>query len=180
MKIKFIAPDLAKFSGMYGSIEFVDGVSVEHVTQADVDLYGAISTIEVLGDDFTPEMPYSEAKHLVATMTSLPTLAELQAQAASAVHAMMAPPGADLAPELVAPAVLYTKEQLEAIADKEGIAGLREIGTPLNVRATSISKLIQEIMEAQAPFAPAAQFIEAPAEAVTLTMTDSIVEGEGA
>ena len=43
----------------------------------------------------------------------------------------------------------YTKEQLEAIADEKGIAGLREIGDANKVKSNSIESLIEKILHAQ-------------------------------
>ena len=40
----------------------------------------------------------------------------------------------------------YTLAELEAIADKDGIKGLRDVGSPLGVRGTSINGLIEEIL----------------------------------
>lgn len=172
MKIKFANPDLASFTGMYGMLEFKDGVSVNDVSEHDVRLFGAITTIEVIGDGFTPEKSYDEIKNISAGSVTLPTLAELQAQAAQLVTAVMSPPeGATVS----TPAVVYTKEQLEAIADKDGIAGLRNIGDTLDVRGTSITKLIQAILDAQAKIKPEAGFLESPAEAVSLTVTDPLI-----
>ena len=172
MKIKFVAPDLAAFTGMYGSIEFKDGLSVTDVTEQEVRLYGAITAIEVVGEGFTPDKTYDEVKNVGAVVVNLPTLAEIRKRAAAVATALMAPAAGQ---EVSAPATVYTKEQLEAIADKQGIAGLRAIGEQMGVRATSISKLIREILEAQAKHKPAAEFLAAPAEAVTLTMTDPLV-----
>jgi hypothetical protein len=45
---------------------------------------------------------------------------------------------------------IYTQSELEEIADKRGIEGLRAIGTPLGVKSNSIAKLIEGIREAQA------------------------------
>ena len=44
---------------------------------------------------------------------------------------------------------IYTREELEAVADDSGIRGLREIGDPLNVKATSLTTLIDLILKAQ-------------------------------
>lgn len=43
----------------------------------------------------------------------------------------------------------YTQAELEAVADAKGIDGLREIATPMNVKGTSIVKLITTILEVQ-------------------------------
>ncbi|MEJ8027287.1 hypothetical protein WKH82_17960 [Acinetobacter baumannii] len=40
----------------------------------------------------------------------------------------------------------YTREQLEAIVDDKGFAGLREIGAAVGVKAGSINALIEEIL----------------------------------
>lgn len=44
---------------------------------------------------------------------------------------------------------VYTREELEAVADSEGIAGLRVIGNSLGVKAKNIDKMISAIMSAQ-------------------------------
>ncbi len=40
----------------------------------------------------------------------------------------------------------HTREKLEAIADAEGIKGIREIATPLGLKSTSIAALIDMIL----------------------------------
>jgi hypothetical protein len=42
-----------------------------------------------------------------------------------------------------------TREELEAIADEKGIAGLREVAEPLKVKGTSIVALMDAIIKAQ-------------------------------
>lgn len=44
---------------------------------------------------------------------------------------------------------IKTREELEAIADKEGIAGLRAIGDPMGVKDTAIASLIEKILAKQ-------------------------------
>lgn len=43
----------------------------------------------------------------------------------------------------------YTRKQLEAVADKSGTVGLREIAETLKVKGTSIVGLIETILKAQ-------------------------------
>lgn len=45
---------------------------------------------------------------------------------------------------------IYTREELEVIADKDGIAGLRLISEPMEVRSKKITELIDGILKAQA------------------------------
>lgn len=48
-----------------------------------------------------------------------------------------------------AQATHHTREELEAIADEKGIAGLRDVAEPLNVKGTSIVGLMDAIIKAQ-------------------------------
>lgn len=44
---------------------------------------------------------------------------------------------------------IYTREELEAVADSEGIAGLRLIGGVMGVKAKGIVEMIDGILKAQ-------------------------------
>lgn len=50
----------------------------------------------------------------------------------------------------------HTKEELEEIADKQGIKGLRAIAEPLGVKGRGIEEIIQEILVAEAKAAKTA------------------------
>jgi hypothetical protein len=52
-------------------------------------------------------------------------------------------------PEAKPDVTIYSREQLEAIADQEGIHGLRKVGDVLNVKGVSIRTLIEDILKAQ-------------------------------
>ena len=52
--------------------------------------------------------------------------------------------------EIVTEPTSYTEDSLAAIADKEGIAGLRTVADSLSVKGTSIVGLIAGILKAQA------------------------------
>lgn len=56
---------------------------------------------------------------------------------------------AELAEAEPAAAKVYTREELEAIADTTGIKGLREIADPMGLTSTSIVPLIDAILETQ-------------------------------
>lgn len=43
----------------------------------------------------------------------------------------------------------YTREELEAVADEKGIAGLRELAEPIGVKGTSIVGLMDAIIKTQ-------------------------------
>lgn len=44
---------------------------------------------------------------------------------------------------------LFTKEDLQKIADEKGIAGLREIGDKMNIKFRSVEEGIRELLAAQ-------------------------------
>ena len=64
----------------------------------------------------------------------------------------------------------WTREELEAIADKEGIAGLRKIATPMGIKGQSVPSLIDKVIELVGE-AKASQKskLEAEADAAALT-----------
>ncbi len=47
------------------------------------------------------------------------------------------------------PVQRFTREELESIADCEGIAGLRQIGNQIGVKAKGIVEMIEGILKAQ-------------------------------
>ncbi len=66
---------------------------------------------------------------------------------------------------VVRPDEVYTREQLEELADKHGITALRTIGDRMGVKGVSIVKLIESIMAWQAAHLQPAAPVEAPVEA---------------
>jgi hypothetical protein len=60
----------------------------------------------------------------------------------------------------------YTEAELEVIASKEGIKGVRKIGDTFGVKATGIAELIALILRAQAPDEKADFLGEVPSDVV--------------
>lgn len=152
MKIRLIETGYESLTGMFGEVEFVDGVSVHDVSPVQARFLASIVRIENIdGTDPGENARFQSAFNLEAQSFQLPTLAELEAagKPAEVGQAQEAQVQAQVAEQ-------YTQESLEAIADKGGIAGLREVADPLGVKGTSIAKLIEGILAAQAPAAPAA------------------------
>lgn len=149
MKIRMIEPGYASYTGHYGSTEFKDGVSVGEMSDSDVRLISAIMSVECVDDGKDPgeNAKFQASLQVSAFSTNLPTKAELQAAGKIAPDA----PEDEVnnAPALTV-STAYTAEQLEEIADKGGIAGLREIAEPLGLKGTSITGLIASILGAQA------------------------------
>lgn len=162
MKIRLIESGYESLTGMFGEIEFDNGVSVHDVSPVQARFLSSIVRIESIeGQDVGENARFQSSYNLEAPVFRLPTLSELEAdgQPAEVGQAKaVAQQRSDV----------FTKEQLEAIADKTGIAGLREIAAPLNVKGTSIDKLIEGILKSQAAPEPAAQtFPEGQPDVVT-------------
>lgn len=153
-KIKIVEAGYDKFTGEFGQIEFIDGVSAYPVSERDAARLGAFVRIEKEDG----EQAGDNVKHVagydlqVEPEQVLRNAAEPKAQ----VEGDTTPEGTEaaVAPENgVAAAVVepkkYTREELGAIADEHGLEGLREIGNQFGVKAVSIAKLIDLIVEKQ-------------------------------
>lgn len=164
MKIRLVGNGYEAMNGFFGDVEFKDGVSVHPVSAAQIRLFASITTIENAedGTELGDNAHFQSALKMEAVTFDLPTLAELEAQGQK-VEVGQAVEQVQEAPEGT-----YTKEQLEAIADKGGIAALRDIADPLGIKGTSIGKIIMAILARQAPAGPdAATFPEGQPDVVT-------------
>lgn len=153
-RIKIVSGIFASYTGPLGAgFEFVDGVSVEalptlaaQAIAAEGDAYVVDEQGEfVLQDGHTLRvtpgaMPYPD------TVTESFYRPETQGVVdESEDHTEVEPPqDAVAAPE--ESASTYTREDLELIADKTGLRGLREIGDKIDVRGKSIPELIERIL----------------------------------
>lgn len=164
MKIRLVGSGYHALSGFFGDVEFKDGVSVHPVSHTQARLFAAITTVENVDDgtEMGDNAHFQSVLNMEAVSHDLPTLADLEAQGAKADVGQ-----AEEKP-IEQPAGSYTQEQLEAIADKGGIAALREIAEPFGIKGTSIGKLIMGILAKQAPAEPAVQtFPEGQPDVVT-------------
>lgn len=129
MKIKLTGAGYEGYTGHFGVVEFVDGVSVEDVSDIEAQRLASIVPIETL-EGRNP----SPAQVILDTYSQPLEHATLQTSQESGVSD--------------APAVGYTAEELAAIADKGGIKALRAIGEPLGLRGNSITDLMGKILAA--------------------------------
>jgi hypothetical protein len=143
--IKIEGGPLAGYNGEMVGVQFEDGVSVESVSPQMINRLAAVMNIVIVetgeqagvaanlvkfkGESFEEELAVAEAETEVEfTEVSEEIGTDGAEQPATA---------------------LYTKEDLEAIADKSGIAGVREVGDKFGVKGTSIGGIINGIIEAQ-------------------------------
>lgn len=132
-------PGFEKFTGLFGTVMFSEGRSVEPVSNMEAARFGAITRCET--EDGTNPSPAQTVldrrgdKAKVEQDTTKVTEQELLAEA-SLVATAKSPLG-------------YTREELEKIADKQGIGGLRVIANEVGVKARSVPEMIDRLMEKQ-------------------------------
>lgn len=130
MKLRLLQSGWEKLTGYLGIHLFEDGLSVNDVNEREAAQLGMFIQVAYEdGRDPNPAQKLLDNMHTEATL-----LGETVAD--------------DAKPEDKA-AELLTREELEIIADKNGIKGLREIAEGYDVKGTSITELIEEILTAQ-------------------------------
>lgn len=128
MKIRLIEPGFEKMTGQFGPIDFIDGVSVNEVSQVEASRIANSIRVENVDDGKNP----SDSQRILDSQDT--------------------PMDQDMVRYTleVKTTKKHTREELEVMADKEGITALRVIGDPLGVKSSSIEKLIQAILSAEA------------------------------
>lgn len=180
-KVRFKDPKWAKFSSYMGTTKFENGMSVDDVSPAEIRLLGAITSIVVVEEDGAERNGGLGQEHVDARSRPMPVVPEPKRDAdkpASPEEITPAPAvitngkpekpvegvekaAEDLEKEMseaeaqveepAAPTKVWTREELDTLADDKGIRGLRvEAGDPLGVKDNSIEGLIEEILAAQA------------------------------
>jgi len=131
MKIKIIEPGWAGFTGDFGMVEFVDGVSVDDVSRVQAASLAGLIGIETLeGVNPSASQVLLDAHHTAAKVTTLVNI-----------------PDAPVAP---AAEKVWTQDELAALADKGGIKAVREIAEPMGLKDNSINELMAKILAFQA------------------------------
>lgn len=164
MKVKIVEPGYAGYTGPLGQIEFVDAVSVNDVPTREALWVGGILRIVEVDDEGNELGSVSHADELVRTRhLDMPVTPAMEtgdvnepapdteaARVAAELAERSAPDPLPVIPEAedAEPAKVYTRAELEAVADDKGIAGLRDIGSPLGAKHTSIPGLIEAILTA--------------------------------
>jgi hypothetical protein len=161
MKIKIVEKGYQGFTGHLGQIEFVDAVSVNdfNVREA-LNLGGYLRIVEV--DEAGNELgPVSHAAELASSRNISAKVVEplkrgvgdkapdvVEQNAGKTVVVAPDPlPKPEVDAELAGK--VWTRAELEAVADKDGIKGLRDVATPMGVKGVAIPKLIDDILAAQ-------------------------------
>lgn len=129
MKLKLTAVGYENFTGLFGTVEYADGVSVEDVMPSTAKRVACVISVE--WEDGTK---VGVADALIANQ-NMPAPNET---------ATVIP----VEPEKVeVTTTAWTEEELGVVADEKGIAGLREIAEPAGIKGNSIAGLIKGIVE---------------------------------
>lgn len=131
MKLKLTEPGWENFTGLFGAVNFENGVSVDDVSAAEARHLAACVRLENAEDGSNP----SVAQEIIDNQGK--TLEQ-------AIPAYVEAAPAEAAPEQ---GQTYTADELMAVADKSGIKGLRVIGDAIGVKGASIAELIGRILE---------------------------------
>lgn len=156
--VKIIAKGFERYNGVIEGIEFVNGHSTEPLSQAAAERVGAFMKIVDADTDEPLGLGYRMAKARHQSITPKEALPKIE----------RTPTGKEKKSVKKEKRVHYefTREQLETVADKEGITGLRKVAEQYDVRGRSIAEIVDALMALQANQAAkdAAETPRAPAE----------------
>ena len=137
-KIRLLEPQFLGYTGILCGIQFVDGISVSELPFIDQQrICASMRATTIEGKNVSPSAAYSSRNDLTAddiVETAAPDIVPMKRGTAE-VEAK--------------PVQRFTREELESIADCEGIAGLRQIGNQIGVKAKGIVEMIEGILKAQ-------------------------------
>jgi hypothetical protein len=144
MKLKVATDRMKGYTGVLGPVRFTDGVSDEYLPRHIRDrMAAAMPFLEV--DQNGNEQPAGAQNRSLREAGVQLSVGPLKRQSEADKSAEVAT-NAILVAKVP---VVMTKEELEAVAEKDGIKGLREIGKKWAVKHRNISVLIDMILDAQ-------------------------------
>jgi hypothetical protein len=158
IKVRIAQPGMQTYTGYIRGTRFDNGVSVDPMPIRDALRLGAACAVQDMeGRVVSPNyMEFKDANTITGMDVTPPQSKTVVEQAVAAVEEpeVVEEEGDEIVDfydpnEEHAEAKKWTLEALEAIADAEGISGLREIGEEFAVKERSIDGLIKEIMKAQ-------------------------------
>lgn len=134
-KVKLLESTFKGYTGLLCGVQFENGVSVQELPFVDQQRICASMRAETIdGRNVSAAGAYSERYDVTAD-----TVKEYIAEPVTKMERGTVEPGVQI----------YMREELEAVADSEGIAGLRLIGGNMGVKAKGIVEMIDGILKAQ-------------------------------
>ncbi len=160
-KLKIIQPGYHGYTGPIGRYEFVDGISVDAISRPDRDqLATAFQFMEV--DEHGKEEFAGITHRMVAEAAARAPILEPLKRDTEEDKAIEQKRLASNKIAITGNMKLHSREDLEAVASKSGIAGLRKIAELWHVKHRSIPSLIEMILDAQALYTKPAEPEPAP------------------
>lgn len=176
MKLRLTGRGFEDYTGQMGVIYFQNGVSINDVLPVDgMRIAGTIGAVwengsvanvgEIYAQNLQTPAPTSlqqKRNDYLASVVGITDASEAISQTNLIANAQFKATGIDVeqthaAAEAISESFAgqdtaksdekYTREDLEAVVEKEGLSGLRTIGNALNVKAGSINDLIDRILE---------------------------------
>lgn len=177
-KVRLKSPAMKGFSSFMGVTKFENGVSVDHVSDREAKILGSITAVEMIDDEGNvignagmaqvqvdkrsdkapveaPKIMGGEYEHKEeinadpVLVTSKKAETDEADDEAEKLEQEVQSHEEEMNAETEAETQTYTRDQLEEIADTDGIQGLREIGAKRDVKSNSIEDLISKILQAQ-------------------------------
>lgn len=139
MKIQLIEEGWENFTGDFGPIPFVNGISVDDVPPINAERLANLVKVRTI-DGSNPSVAQRVLESGTMEMNGEMVFNFAEGTVDGSMSAPQEAPAVDTG---------WKRETLEAIADDEGIAGLRKISDPMGIKGTSIASLISAILEAQ-------------------------------
>lgn len=147
-KVKLTGPYAGKTGVLFGRFPFVDGVSVNKLHFIEAQLLATEARGLVMLDDDGAELgPVVPGAMPMAISDTTPVVTLRKAEDAVGKIDVVKEDNGEITHSVVETAAIPDRAGLEKIADKKGIAGLREIAETLGVRGKSIPELINKILE---------------------------------
>lgn len=135
-RLRIIEKGLADYTGPIGAHTFVNGVSEYPIGWHEANRIGSAMQVEDADEPGYRVSPAEQLSRMRNTPSDDPSV--------QAVGKSVSVNG-----EVRQAAELYSRDDLEKIADERGLAGLRDIATPLGIQARSIHDMIKRIVEVQ-------------------------------
>ena len=155
-KIRITQKGWEGFSDSIGIVRFVDGVSVEDVSNAEAERIGANISVEFLdkpGVTPNPAQRLIDAKNQDSEDIGYKSrFDENPSEEKQEVEQVPVGPQVPVEPTEEPEAVNldafdFNRQSLELIAEQQGIKGLRVLAEPIGVKGTAIGSMIQEMLK---------------------------------
>lgn len=152
--LKIVSKGWAGYNGQLNIITFKDGISTEPVIRRVADRIAACVQVvecDADGNEGAEAVNVGVQHRLIDETASRAPIAKPLATQTEADKQMEA--RLDAARALTAPIdSLFTREDLEKIADEKGIKGLRDVADAWSVKGRGIPELIEKVLAQQADF----------------------------